>query len=400
MKVVQLGCGITGLVCAEELAKNKKVSELVLADLDTAPAKALAERLKSRNVTVTKTDARDLKSLRKLIRDADLLVSSVSWMLNREIITLAAKTNTNYIEFSMGLPEDFIDDPKKYIGETKATILSCMGEDPGISDVFDRHSANLLDRVDRIRVLDGDNAAPRAILRRFPSDGNNRTADGYRFFSLWSPEDLMDELATPAAVYRNGEMIHIPPLSSSDFYDFPPPVGRLKVFNTDHEETYLMSKLIKGVRDVDFRLALDEEFVGVVRALQLVGIHRRDVVDVKGVKVRPIDVLAALMPKPIDLIGKIKGHAAIVVETTGIKDGKSTTVKMSLSMSHEKAYEIAHSNATGYLVGIGGAIGAEMLLDGKIERHGAVFPEQIDSEEFLRRLREKGLEVNEQIISV
>lgn len=383
MRVVQLGCGITGLVCAEELAKNKKVSELVLADLDTAPAKALAERLKSRNVTVTKTDARDLKSLRKLIRDADLLVSSVSWMLNREIIILAAKTNTNYIEFSMGLPEDFIDDPKKYIGETEATILSCMGEDPGISDVFARHSANLLDRVDRIRVMDGDNG----------------TADGYRFFSLWSPEDLMDELATPAAVYRNGEMIYIPPLSSSDFYDFPPPVGRLKVFNTDHEETYLMSKLIKGVRDVDFCLALGEEFVGVVRALQLVGIHRRDVVDVKGVKVRPIDVLGTLMPKPTDLIGKIKGHAAIVVETTGIKGGKSTTVKMSLSMSHEKAYEIAHSNATGYLVGIGGAIGAEMLLDGKIERHGAVFPEQIDSEEFLRRLREKGLEVNEQTIS-
>ena len=382
MKVVQLGCGITGLVCAEEILKHKKVTELVLADIDTAPALAAAKRLGSDKITVSKTDARDEKVLRKLIRDADILVSSVSWMLNEKVILLAAETNTDYVEFSMALPYEFIDKPKKYIGDTDATILSCMGEDPGITDVFARHSSDRLDRVDRIRVMDGDNG----------------TAVGCGFFSLWSPQDLMDELATPAAIFEEGKMTHVPPLSVSDYYEFPPPVGRLKVFNTEHEETFLMSKLIKGVRDVDFRIAIDDEFLQVARALQLVGLHRRDEINVRGAKVRPIDVLAALMPKPTDLIGRIKGHAAIVVETTGMKDGKKTMIKMSLSMSHEKAFEIARSNATGYLVGIGGAIGAEMLIDGKIRRNGAVFPEQIDSEEFLRRLREKGLEMTEQIL--
>ncbi|MEM4264970.1 MAG: saccharopine dehydrogenase C-terminal domain-containing protein [Thermoplasmata archaeon] len=384
MRVVQLGCGITGLVCAEELSKNKKVSELVLADIDIAPAQALAGRLGSDKIVVTKTDAREEKNLKRLIRDADLLISSVSWMLGQHVIKMAAKTNTNYVEFSMGLPYDFIDKPEKYIGKTEATILSCMGEDPGITDVFARHSANLLERVDRIRVMDGDNGS----------------AEGCKFFSLWSPQDLMDELATPAGVFKDGKMITIPPLSSSDVYEFPEPIGKLKVFNTDHEETHLISRLIKGVKDVDFRIAIDEEFVNVVRALQLVGMHRRDEIDVHGVKVRPIDVLTALMPKPTDLIGKIKGHAAIVVETTGMKSGKKTMIKMSLMMSHEKAYELAHSNATGYLVGMGGAIGAEMLLDGIIDRKGAVFPEQVDSEEFLRRMRQKGLMYTEQTVSL
>jgi len=384
MKAVQLGCGITGLVCAEELSKNKKVSELVLADIDIASAQALASRLGCDKISVMKTDARDEKNLKRLIRDADVLISSVSWMLGQNVVRTAAKTNTNYVEFSMGLPYDFIDNPKKYIGDTEATILSCMGEDPGISDVFARHSANQLDRVDRVRVMDGDNGS----------------AEGLKFFSLWSPQDLMDELATPAGIFQDGKMTTIPPLSLSDVYEFPEPIGKLKVFNTEHEETYLMSRLIKGVRDVDFRIAIDEEFVSIARVLQLVGMHRQDEIDVHGVKVRPIDVLTALMPKPTDLIGKINGHAAIVVETTGMKNGKKTMVKMSLVMSHEEAYQLAHSNATGYLVGMGGAIGAEMLLDGTIDKKGAVFPEQLDSEEFLRRMRQKKLIYTEQTVSL
>jgi saccharopine dehydrogenase (NAD+, L-lysine-forming) len=333
---------------------------------------------------VTKIDATDEKSLKKLMKGANVLVSSVSWMVNVKVIGVAAKTDTNFIEFSMAFPWDFIDNSKKFVGETNATILSCMGEDPGITDVFARHSANKLDRVDRIRVMDGDSGS----------------AEGYKFFSLWSPQDLMDEVASPAGIFKDGQMTTVPPLSRSDVYEFPQPIGNLKVFNTDHEETYLMSRLIKGVRDVDFRIAIDDDFANVARALQLVGMHRRDEIDVRGMKVRPIDVLSALMPKPTDLIGKVKGYAAIVVETTGMKNGKKTMIKMSLPLSHEKAFELGNSNATGYLVGIGGAIGAEMLLDGKINQKGGMFPEQIDSEEFLERLRGKGLEVTEQTIAL
>jgi saccharopine dehydrogenase (NAD+, L-lysine-forming) len=384
MKAVQLGCGITGLVCAEELAKNKKVSELVLADIDTASAQAMAKRLKSDKITVAKIDATDEKSLEKLMKGADVFVSSIPSIVNLKVIGVAAETDTNYIEFSMAFPRDFIDDPKKYIGDTDATILSCMGADPGISDVFARHSANMLDRTDGIRVMDGDSGS----------------AEGYKFFSLWSPHDLMDEVALPASVFKDGMMTTIPPLSRSDVYEFPQPIGKLKVYTCDHEEPYLMSKLIKGVRDVDFRIAIDDDFANVAKALQLVGMHRRDEIDVRGMKVRPLDVLSALMPKPTDLIGKVKGFAAVVVETTGMKDGKKTMIKMSVPLSHEEAFEMGNSHATGYLVGIGGAIGAEMLLDGKIKQKGAVFPEQIDSEEYIKRLRGKGLKVTEQTIAL
>jgi len=55
---------------------------------------------------------------------------------------------------------------------------------------------------------------------------------------------------------------------------------------------------------------------------------------------RTIDVLSALMPKPTDLVGKVKGYAAIVVETTGMKDGKKTMIKMSLPLARKDAITI------------------------------------------------------------
>jgi saccharopine dehydrogenase (NAD+, L-lysine-forming) len=382
MKVVQLGCGITGLVCAEELAKNKKVTELVLADMNIGPAEAMAKRLNNDKISVQKVDASDEKALKKLMKGTDAFISAISWMLNMKVILLAAKTNTNYVDYSMSYPYDWVTEPKKYVGETDATLLTCMGEDPGITDVFAKHSADNLDRVDRIRVMDGDSGS----------------VEGCSFFSLWSPSDMMDEVTTKAGMFKNGEMTFAAPLSSRDIYDFPQPIGKLQVFNTDHEETFLMSGLIKGVKDVDFRIAIDDQFVNICKTMHLVGLDKKEKVDVRGVKVAPIDVLTTLMPRPTDFIGKVKGYAGIVVETTGMKGGKKQMIKMSLLLSHEKAYELSHSNATGYLVGLGGAIGTEMLLDGEIKQKGVVFPEQIPADRFLERLRAKGMKVDEQKI--
>jgi len=384
IRAIQLGCGITGLVCAEEIAKNKKVTELVLADMNTGPAEEMAKRLNNDKISVERVDATDEKALKKLMKRADVIVSAISYVLNQKVVKVAADTNTNYVDFSMSYPYDWVDEPKKYIGDTDATILTCMGEDPGITDLFAKHSAETLDSVERIRRMDGDSGS----------------VPGYGFFSLWSPDDLMDEVTTRAGIFKGGEMTFAAPLSNKDVYEFPQPIGKLQVFNTDHEEVFLMSKLIKGVKDVDFRIAIDEQFVNVVKTLHMVGMDRKDKIDVRGVKVAPIDVLTTLMPRPTDFIGKVKGYAGIVVETTGMKDGKKEMVKMSLMLSHERAHEISNSNATGYLVGIGGAIGTEMLLEGEIPQKGVVFPEMVDADRFLERLRAKGLEVKEQRIAL
>ena len=383
MKVVQLGCGITGLVCAEHLEKNELVTELVLADNRIDAAEAMADRLKSSKISVQRVNATDSDALRALLTGMDLLISSIPAELNKKVIEIAVELGVNYIDYSMCVDsmEEFNEIDRK-CKESGVTILTSMGSDPGISDVFARYAANKLDSAESARVMDGDTAV----------------ADGYDFFTLWSPAEMLEEVTVPAAVFKDGKITYVPPLNERQVYDFPQPIGPLPVYNTIHEETYLMSQFIEGLKYADFRIAVDDGFAKVANTLRMLGLHSLKPVDVKGVKVRPLDVVVALLPRPVDLIGKVKGFAGIVVEVTGMKDGKRVMAKVWTTMSHEKAYEISKSNATGYVVGTGGAVAAEMMLSGEITDKGVLVPEQLPAEKYVSRLPAKHLEVGEEMI--
>lgn len=381
MRVVQLGCGITGLVCAEYLAKNPKIDELILADSWTDGAEALATRLGSDRVSVKEIDATDDNSIRRLLKDGDLVVSSIPGELNRKVVRIAMSTGIDYVDFSLPVnsEEEFYELLK--LGEKiDSRVLSSMGSDPGISDILAMHGSSKLDHSDRVHVMDGDNAR----------------AEGHEIFSLWSPLEMIEEATTPAAIFENGEIVMVPPLSRKETYRFPDPIGDLTVYNTLHEETYLIPRFIKTLTYADFKIAIADNFVEFAEVLRKVGLSSLEPVDVKGVSVRPIDLVTSLMPRPVDLIGKVKGYAAIVVEVHGLKDERRAVVKLWVKMSHEEAYAKYHSNATGYLVGAAGATAAEMMISGEVDEKGFLLPEQVPSDKFIKRLAEKGVKVEEE----
>lgn len=384
-KVIQLGCGVTGLVCAEHLEKNAKVDEIVLADSRIEAARAMVSRVRSEKMSTLKTDGTNPSELRKLMKGCDLIISSLPWELNRKVLDVAVSTGTDYVDFCLTVESE--EDLKTVIAKCKKAgirALTATGEDPGISDVFAVHGASKLDKAEEAHVRDGDSGV----------------AEGTDFFSLWSPIDLLEETTVPAAVFKNGKMTFVPPLDKREIYEFPPPVGPLPVYYTNHEETYLMPRFIKGLRNADFQIAIDDNFASIARMLRKLGLHSLKPIDVKGVKVRPLDVVVSLMPRPVDLIGKVKGHAVIVVDVVGEKDGVKKNVKMWTMMSHERAYELCRSNATGYLVGSGGAVAAEMLIEGEVKERGFLAPEQLPADKFLARLPSKGLKVEERITNV
>ncbi|MCJ7464198.1 MAG: hypothetical protein MUO81_05590, partial [Thermoplasmata archaeon] len=87
----------------------------------------------------------------------------------------------------------------------------------------------------------------------------------------------------------------------------------------------------------------------------------------------------------------------IVVEILGKKDGKDVMAKVWTTLSHEEAYRICRSNATGYLVGAAGAIGAEMIISGELKNKGLLVPEQLPAKKFIERLPPKKLEAKSKI---
>ena len=343
---------------------------------------AMATRLGSDKISVEKVDGTNAEDLKRLLKGADLVVSSMPWQLNKKALEVAAPMGVNYLDFSMTVDSmEAFGRATKMCKDHGITAVTAVGEDPGMSDVLAVHNAGKFDKATWARVMDGDSGS----------------AEGFEFFSLWSPVDLLEETTVPAAVFRDGKMTFVPPLQEREIYEFPEPVGPLPVYKTNHEETYLMPMFIKGLRNADFRIAIDDNFAKTATMLRKMGLHSLTPVDVKGVKVKPLDVVVALMPRPVDLAGKVKGHACVVVEVHGEKDGKKATARSWVSMSHEKAFEMCRSNATGYLVGIGGAIGAEMIISGEVRQKGLLAPEQLPAENFIKRMRAKGLDVHEEL---
>lgn len=382
MRVVQLGCGITGLVCVEHLSGNEAIDEIVLADFRTEPAQSLVSRLKSDKLSVAKVDAKDPKAVKRVLSGSDLLISSIPSELNTKVMEQALSVGTDYIDYSV--TQEAIDDfdrVSKMCEDAGVTAVTGMGADPGISDIFARYAADKLDSAYEAHVRDGDNGS----------------AEGHDFFTLWSPLDMMEEVTIPAAVFKEGRITFLPPLHKKEIYDFPEPIGPLPVYNTTHEETYLIPKFIKGIRNADFKIAIDDNFVEIANMIRKLGMHSLKPIDVKGVQIRPLDMVVALMPTPVDLIGKVKGSAGVVVEVLGEKGGRKAMVKVWTTLSHEKAYQMCGSNATGYLVGTGGAVGADMIVAGEIKGKGLFAPEMLPAEKYVARLSGKKLEVKEQL---
>jgi saccharopine dehydrogenase (NAD+, L-lysine-forming) len=383
MKVVQLGCGICGLVCAEHLAKNPKVDTLVLADSRTSGAQALSDRLKLGKLDVKKVDGTSEKEVTNILKKADIVVATMPWRLNKLALDVAIKTGTHYVDF--GMPFDStgpeFDRYSDRCRDAGISALMGMGEEPGMSDVLAMNGASKLDRADEAHIYDGDTA----------------TVEGLEFFSSWSPVDLLDETSVPAAVFRNGKIEFIPPLSARSVYDFPKPLGPLPVYKTNHDETYFMPLGIKTLKHASFNIGIDDGFAAAAATFRKWGLLSKEPLDVRGTKIVPQHVVAALLPRPESFSAMIKGDTCFVVEVLGEKGGRRMKVKQWTMMSHKDAYELCGTNAGAYLVGTGGAVATDILIDGEVKKKGIVIPEELSVKSFLERLKSKGVAIHEDI---
>jgi saccharopine dehydrogenase (NAD+, L-lysine-forming) len=386
MKVVQLGCGVCGLVCAEHLAKNKKIDQLVLADSKPEGASALADRLKLDKVTVLEVDGRNRSALEELLKDVDIVVATMPWRMNRLVMEICSETKTDYVDF--GMPFDSTGpDFDRYSDMCKKAGISAlvgMGSEPGISDIYAMHAASKLDRADEAHIYDGDTAS----------------VEGEEYFSLWSPIDLLDETSVPAAVFRDGAIEFIPPLSAKQIYDFPAPVGKLPVYSTNHDETYFMPQGIPTLTQASFNIGIDDRFAQAAEIFRKWGLLGKEDIMVKGTKIRPLDVVASMLKPPSAFADRVKGDCCFVVDVKGELGGRNVLLKVWTMMSHEEAYRKYRTNGGAYFVGTGGAVATEMLIDGEVEEKGIVIPEQLSHESFMKRLAEKEIHAREELISI
>jgi saccharopine dehydrogenase (NAD+, L-lysine-forming) len=175
-------------------------------------------------------------------------------------------------------------------------------------------------------------------------------------------------------------------------YQFPPPVGAQPIYFMAHEEVDTLPRLIgKGIRQVDFKLAVPDEMQRQIAFLDRIGMTRRDTVRVDGSAVRPLALLAAVLPQPADLGGRVRGAAIVLVEVEGRKAGRRLRHVFHAVMTHDEAFRRQKATATAWLTGTGGAAGALARAAASRDRASGR-PEQLDPLPVLapRRARPQG----------
>lgn len=378
MKVLLVGVGGVGEAIAVVAKTRPWLEKMVLADYSLERAKKVQARLDdSQRFPVEQLDASDVNRVMKIAREheVDLLMNAVNVEFDVPLFEAAYQAGCIYMDMAMnGLGADMGKEEfavhDKWV-EKGLLAIRATGADPGMSDVFARYASDhLFDEIEEIGVRDG------ATL----------TIEDYPFASTFSVSDTLEECTAPAIIYEaNKGIFSVEPFTESETFNFPEGIGPLECVNVEHEEVVLIPRWIKSKR-VTFKYALDKDFINVIQTLAMLGLHSKEPIDVKGVRVAPADVVVACLPNPAELGEHMQGKTCVGTWVKGTKDGRPRQVYLYQSTDHAFSMEKYGCQAVSWQTGVNPVIVMELLAEGKWRGKGVLACEAFDAAPYLAKM--------------
>lgn len=375
MKIIVLGAGLVGAPMALDLAADPGF-EVTVADVNDA---ALA-RLQGRpRLTPIRRDLADPKAVEGLVKDFDLVLSAVPGFMGFATLQAVIAAGRNVVDIAF-FPEDpfLLDEQAKARGVT--AVVDC-GVAPGMSNILTGHVDALLDETRRVLIYVG--GLPE--VRLWP----------FEYKAVFSPVDVIEEYVRPARFVEHGQVVVRPALSDPQLLDFPG-VGTLEAFNTDGLRSLARTISAPFMKEMTLRYP---GHIALMRVLREIGLFGQDEVEVKGARVRPLDLTAKLLFPLWKLEEGERDLTVMRVEVEGRKDGASFLYAYDLLDRYDPASR-THSMArtTGYTA----TTAIRMLAQGLYGRKGIIVPEFIGADEacvkfILAGLRDRGIVYRESV---
>ena len=379
MRIVVLGgAGIIGRAIARDLADDREVEEIVLADLDVDGARKVAVGLGRPGVVAVKADVTDHGALVNLVKGAGAVINSVQYYFNVPIMRACLEAGTHYIDLG-GLFHTTRKQLELHNDFKKAGLLAVLGlgSCPGIANVQARAVADAFESVESIRIYNG--ATP---------DMGDSLAWAY------SIQTIFDEVTQPPVVFRDGKFQETAPLGEEELYRFQDPIGVAKVHLSLHSEvaTLPLTYGPKGIKDCFFKISFfgySEKALRQLQFLAQIGMASTETIEVRGAGVRPRDVLVEVLKRAPQTERKGSlGFKDIVTEVRGTRAGKPVSGKVETTAWPHTTWRISGGTL---LVASPPAIVARWLARGRVRQAGVLPPEQaVDAAAFFRDLEARG----------
>ncbi|MEU6073211.1 saccharopine dehydrogenase C-terminal domain-containing protein [Micromonospora sp. NPDC047074] len=392
MRILLVGAGGVGSAAVAIAARRTFFETMVVADHDPDRAARAVAGHGGRFVATT-VDAGSAAAVAALCRAYRIthVLNAVDPRFVMPIFEGAFAAGADYLDMAMSLSHPH---PTRPYAETGVKLgddqfavadrwsaagrlaLCGIGVEPGLSDVFARYAADeLFTDIDEIGVR----------------DGADLTVDGYAFapsFSIWT---TIEECLNPPVVWEAGRGWYTtPPFSEPEVFDFPEGIGPVECVNVEHEEVLLIPRWVPA-RRVTFKYGLGSEFIEVLKTLRRLGLDSAAPVQVGGVSVSPRDVVAACLPDPAALGGRMRGRtcAGTYVTGSGI-DGRPRKVYLYHVVDNEWSMREYGHQAVVWQTAVNPVVALELLATGAWSGTGVLGPEALPPRPFLDLLTAYG----------
>jgi lysine 6-dehydrogenase len=393
MKVAVTGAsGIQGMSAMIYLLEQEDVERVFVSDnFHLERLKDRVSRLNDKRLVMGQLDCSDQKKAYEAFKGYDVVINCAYTPGSYLAATKAAlEAGANYLDLtSMGeqpLQHQLHDEFKK----KGLTAILDMGTAPGLSNIMAVYCMNKLDKTDSIDYYWGiaDVVAPEEHTRPL-----------YWGFGF---DGIMSLIARPSLIYEDGQLRELEPRARPILYRFKDPIGDLMVAGLPHPEPRMLSQSFPdaGFKHIMFREGFDADSSWKYHFLRDLGFNsnRTDPIDVNGIKVKPFDVLVALLEqlppegkKPAHIISE--GNCVV----QGWKDGQRVEMKVMIRTAPDSEMHKRYTSkgAFGsYRTGICAAMAGVMLGRDLIEKKGVYEPELcVPAELYIQEQAKVGMEV-------
>jgi Saccharopine dehydrogenase NADP binding domain len=235
MRIFVLGVGGTGSLLAHLLARQGHTVWCGDRDIDRA-RRFLGKKTE---IKVVEANARNVWSIVRAGRGANLVVNASPAVFNQIVLRAALRLRAHYFDLSAHLTRNIFKPEqyrfhKRFVQKNRAAVI-CAGVAPGLTNLLAKRGAEMLDAVESIQI------------RLYESTESKDPV------STWSAESAYDEAISRPRIYRNGRFLLAKRFAEREKFRFPPPIGETPVYLAAQDEICMLPYVVPA-RDMDAKI--------------------------------------------------------------------------------------------------------------------------------------------------
>jgi lysine 6-dehydrogenase len=374
-----LGSGMQGTALAYDLARFAHPAHILMGDrcFDTAKSAAwrVNELVGSAVCAPEQVNALDPDSLRKFLKDVEVVASCVPYWMHSKVAPIAVETRTSMIDLGgdtdVTLEVLELDEHARAAG---VAIVPDCGLAPGLVNNLAMFMVERMDSADTIKLYCG-------VLPQHPQPPLS-------YMLTFNVEGLVAEYDSHAVVLRDGRIELIPTLTELETLRVDQ-LGEMEAFVTSGGSSTAPYTLQGKVRNYEYKTVRYPGHCAIMGVFKEFGFWSHEPVEIRGCKVKPVELFHKLFGEKL---AEIEDQDLCVVRAigTGTLEGKPHRIQIDI---FDKQDESTGFTSMERLTGFSAAIYAHAIGAGEIGPGAHRYEGAMTGERFVQELGKRGFAI-------